>query len=425
MNSKGRPAAASSPEVREVRRHIAEAGDEKILQIVRLMDALNDRGASDALLAPVRPRLAAMNTSHPLRFTRLLFMPADPLIVPRDEWRPGMPGVPRAALPILANFVRGVMSGAHSTPADRGALAQTDGLIAGATTADADIVRAAGLVCWPNVANALRCLGDTLNDDGSARDCAAAWRDSGLPAQTLKPIAAGLAAVLEAAPLLDEYQRTEGAPDLTRLTQTLTQAETPDMQAWGTLFSLLLIRLPEHAGDLLAAPRSSRRQTETAERAAEFALVWATPASRSPQSAITDEEAATLRCRAALLDNLARAPGDPARRRQAGAARAALRDASWGRFTQALETEIVAPVRGLAPCEPASAERVDALESAARRLRLYELNARMLGGGPTQTDIRLKMTAGLRDAPGLSPMDQARLLELMGDIAAARALLDQ
>jgi hypothetical protein len=210
-----------------------------------------------------------------------------------------------------------------------------------------------------------------------------------------------------------------------QLTQKLAATEAPDMQAWGMLCSLLLIRLPEHAAVLLAAPRNGRLQSEIAERAAEFALVWATPASRPPQSAIADDEAASLRSRAALLDNLVRGPGDPGRRRRAAAARAVLRDTTWARFNSALETEIIAQVRHLPKNELASAERAEALEAAARRLHDYESSARTLGGGPTAADIRQQLEKTLRDAPGLSPMDRARLLELMGDTAAARALLDQ
>jgi hypothetical protein len=390
MNPKSGPAPGSASEVRELRRHIAEAGDEKILKIVRLMDTLDQRGASDALLAPVRPRLAAMRPSHPLRFARLLFTPADPLIVARDEWRPGMPAVPRVALPILADFVRGLMSGAQATIADRDALARIDTLIEGATTADADIIRAAGLVCWPRVATTLNSLAGSgagsTDDSGSRQACVTAWREAGLPAEALTPIASGLAAMLEIAPLLDPHTGGTVAPGSGRLMEQLTQklaaTEAPDMQAWGMLCSLLLIRLPEHA-------------------------------------------AASLRSRAALLDNLVRGPGDPGRRRRAAAARAVLRDTTWARFNSALETEIIAQVRHLPKNELASAERAEALEAAARRLHDYESSARTLGGGPTAADIRQQLEKTLRDAPGLSPMDRARLLELMGDTAAARALLDQ
>jgi hypothetical protein len=441
VNPKAGPATNSASELRELRRHIAAAGDEKILQIVRMMDTLEQRGASDALLAPVRPRLAAMKPSHKLRFTRLLFMPADPLIVARDKWRPDTPAVPRVALPILANFVRGVMGGAQATTVDQDALVNIDRLIEGATTADADIVRAAGLLSWPRVATALKCLGGSGNhsnadlgdDSGSALACATAWREAGLPAASLEPIASGLAAMLETAPLLDQDAWRTGAPGHSHLAKTLDEnlaeklaaAEAPDMQAWGMLFSLLLIRLPEQAAHLLAAPRNGRLQTEIAERAAEFALVWATPASQPSHGAIADGEAATLRGRAALLDTLVQSPGDPGRRRRAAAARAELRETSWAHFSSALQTEILAPVHNLPKNEPASDERTEALEAAARRLHGYERSARTLGGGPATADIRHQLQTTLRDAPGLSPMDRARLLELMGDTAAAVALLDQ
>jgi hypothetical protein len=405
--------------VREVRRHVAEADDTKILQIVRMIDALENRGDSDALLAPVRPRLAAMNASRPLRFSRLLFTPADPLIVPREAWRPGMPCVPRVALPILANFVRNAMGGADATTADRQALAGTDALISGATTAEADIARAAGSLCWPHAAAALRRVGPST----SMATCAAAWREAGLPAQTLEPIAMGLAAVIETALLLDPLGWSAGAPDAAQLTEKLAETEAPGMQAWGMLLCLLLIRLPEYVGDLLAAPRRCRMQGEVAEAAAEFALAWATPPTKLAACALTHEEAANLGSRATVLETLALAPGDPGRRRRATAARADLRDASWRRFAGALQSEIVAPLSNLPTDRPASSACVDALESAARRLRAYAMNAGKLGGAPSTEDIRQHVEGQLRDAAGLSPMDRARMLELLGDTQTALASL--
>ena len=101
------PKQPVSPQaLRQVRRDVAEAGDAQLLQVVRVVDAMEERGATDEVLAPVRARLRQIQPARPLRFARLLFLPADRLIVAPAAWRPGSPFLPRHALAVLSSAVR-------------------------------------------------------------------------------------------------------------------------------------------------------------------------------------------------------------------------------------------------------------------------------------------------------------------------------
>src|SRR6185437_13356228 len=94
------------PQTREMQRNLIAARDEQITRVVAVVDALADRSAADALIAPLRPRLQQLRPPRPIRLARLLFLPLDPLIVPAPRWRPGDPLVPRTALTPLADLVR-------------------------------------------------------------------------------------------------------------------------------------------------------------------------------------------------------------------------------------------------------------------------------------------------------------------------------
>jgi len=50
--------------VRDLQRSLLDAGDAQISRIVAMVDALPERGSADALIAPLRPRLARL---HPRR----------------------------------------------------------------------------------------------------------------------------------------------------------------------------------------------------------------------------------------------------------------------------------------------------------------------------------------------------------------------
>lgn len=105
-------AGPSSPEASPARLpaeilRLVRARDEQILKVVSLLDGLPQRGAADSLLEPLRPRLSEIRPPRPLTFTRLLFIPLDPIIVNRPaDWRLEDGYLPRSALLPLAELVR-------------------------------------------------------------------------------------------------------------------------------------------------------------------------------------------------------------------------------------------------------------------------------------------------------------------------------
>ena len=49
------------PEMRAVRRELAGASDQRVLDVLRFVDGLKDRSQADGLLAPLRDRLRAID----------------------------------------------------------------------------------------------------------------------------------------------------------------------------------------------------------------------------------------------------------------------------------------------------------------------------------------------------------------------------
>src|SRR5580698_6184503 len=92
--------------MRSVRRELAGADDTRVLQVLRYVDGLADRGQADGLLAPLRDRLRRLRPARPLRFARVLFMPMDPAIVSTRDWRAGAPQLPRSAIAPIVAMVR-------------------------------------------------------------------------------------------------------------------------------------------------------------------------------------------------------------------------------------------------------------------------------------------------------------------------------
>ena len=132
------------------RHHRRPARPARGAQVVALVDAMPQRGAADALIAPLRSRLALIAPLRPVTAMRLMFSPLDPVIVPGPGWRPGTPTVPRPALGCLGAAVM----------ARVGPLAQAvQGMIAGrspqaATAAGARV----GVMLWPAAAAVLAAM---------------------------------------------------------------------------------------------------------------------------------------------------------------------------------------------------------------------------------------------------------------------------
>ncbi len=409
--------ASAGQKLREVRRGVAEAPDAHLLEVVRVLDALERRGEADAVLAPVRERLRTIHPTRPLRFSRLLFLPADPLIVAPVQWRPGSPTIPRQALMPLANGVRAIMAATCS--ASRDALACVDAEIAGATTADTIIVHDAGIHLWTLAASALHRLANAP-DLAEAKICQAEWRALGLPAGELALMAQGLAAILAAAEFLHEDAARMLADE--QAVHLLGQAHERGPHAGAMLRCLLLLRAPHTTAALLAAPVAAGHRAATHDAAA-LALDHIDRELAGAPCLVTPETLAEMQRQADLLDALAELPGDADQRRRVAQARSLSLDVALQRLETGLQDQLLAPLNNLASTVEASDAVIGALEGASRQLRAFEQTARRLGNSARFDTLAAALPRALADAKALTAMDRARLLEiLLGAEAALRSL---
>ncbi len=412
--------AQAAQSLREVRRGVAQAADAQVLQVVRMVDALEDRGATDAVLEPVRSRLRAIQPARPLRFARLLFMPVDPLIVASKSWRAGTPFLPRTALMVLARAVR--LAIAPAGPAQAACLERIDGLIAGTTTAQTSIVRQAGGLLWPLAAVVLRKIAEQP-DGGMHGACVAEWSAQGLVAGELQPVALALASVIGQAPALHAHDHS-GAPLTNEALLEMLAAAKPDgPRAWGMMLSLLVIRVPQAATALLASAEVSRTLRPLADAAAETALSWVETETADQTGGIAETAPVELGRQVALLDALAALPGDAARRRRLIEVRTHLIGGCLHRFEASLQDQVAAPLQALPADAAARDTALDAMEASARTLRRFELEARRLGGAGKFDAIIHNAGVSVAAADGLSPMDRARLIEILAGAQAAARLL--
>ena len=102
---------------------------DKIRRILAVVDDVSNPAVNQALLDPVRHRLASLNPARPLRFARLLFIPLDPLMVAPRDWRPNEPTLPRSILAPVAKAVRAGLGhhGDRHRQDDRGPQSRCDG----------------------------------------------------------------------------------------------------------------------------------------------------------------------------------------------------------------------------------------------------------------------------------------------------------
>ncbi len=403
-----------SQAIKDVRRGVANAADAQVLQILRMVDSLEVRGATDEVLAPVRPRLRAIQPARPLRFARLLFLPADALIVAPAVWRPGTFFVPRSALVMLSRAIREAMQRSAAS-----CLAQVDALTAGACTGQSALVRQAGALLWPEAAGTLRGLAAALPPALSAE-----WAAQGLPAAELAHMITALAGILDAALALHDHDHAAVRLADTDLIGMLAETEKHGPRAWGMMLGLLAIRVPQASAALFTAAQNVAARRKQAEAAAEAALAWLENETAGQMEGVAANAAAELRRQASLVESLSDQIGDPAQRRRLAEAKAALLAGSLHRFETALQDRVTATLLALPEDRASRDAALDVTEDAARNLRAFELETRRLGGGPKFDSLVRSVQATLQRTEGMSAMDRARLAEILAGPEAAVRMLD-
>ncbi|MEA2788096.1 MAG: hypothetical protein QOG73_502, partial [Acetobacteraceae bacterium] len=227
-------AGPSKQFLQALRDGLQEANDQKIRQIVALLDRSPENQISQAVLDPIRPRLAALKPARALHFTRLLFLPFGDMIVSAPVWRPGQAAVPRTALNSVARTVRAQMNGETEV---------IDRMIAGHTTDDTNVVRHAGEALWGRAADIL-----------SLALPPADWGETGLRTTAFVPLMQGIVTVLRRAVplwyLLQDAELGVLEPDELAVGKIISNLANEPPEGRAMVVRLILRRLP-HAVSLL------------------------------------------------------------------------------------------------------------------------------------------------------------------------------
>jgi hypothetical protein len=390
--------------------------DAQLVQVVALIDSLAERGAVDALIAPLRLRIGGIHPPRPLRFTRLLFLPLDPVVVPAQLFRVGTPTVPRTA---LTPFAAEVQTALGTRVADINAA------IAKSTVEDTDTVLRVGAVLWPEAAAIL--ARGTLPHG---------WIAAGLPPGLHPALARGIAAVLDQAVVLQEIvdEATVGLPlNISVLDAVWANAAGAGPNAWRLTLAALLGRLRDPDAVLRHANAWTARRGDHALRVA-FDIVSETQIARLESSddatdgAIAVPDLATAGAKVhrlvGLLDELGCETASTARRARLRAIRGRLDASCHARFAEGLADEFIAPLQQFRRATDPDAPQQ--LEATARQLRNLEIAGRRLGSAAAYDALLRQAAATVRDlAPdaGLTLIDRIRLIEILAGPEEASALL--
>jgi len=382
------------PEMRTMRRELAAAPDAQVLAVLRLVEAMPDRGAADSLLAPLRARLRVLRPVRPLRFSRLLFLPLDPVIVPPNEWRPEQPLLPRSAIAPLTELIR------YALPAQTEAVEQS---IAHQTSTDRAAIARQGALLWPEAARVLR-----------RAVMPASWRSCGLRPDDFPSLSQAVAAVLAVAPDLAGLEDSSlPAGELNAaLAALLDAAAALGAIAWGMLLAILLQRFPQAAAPASAAAAAASRADRPLRHAAETAqahgLRWVEEAPNLPVMGDLDDVVAVVRRQVTMLTSCG---ADPSQRHRATTLAAALRDNLTSQMDAGVQLRLVDRLTALPKGQPQDGV-LDAMEEDARALRRLELEIRRLGGPTAPATFRRAADAVIARTD-LDAMDRARLVEIL------------
>lgn len=410
-----RPPKQSPQALRMVNRELRAADDEKILRVVAMLDSTPGAVGKQTILDPLRPRLAALRPARALRFTRLLFIPIDELIVPAPYWVPGEPSLPRSILEPIAATVRTWIGGKAAAIED---------MIANRTTDDAQVVTAAGTALWPLAATIL-----------AAAPAPVGWGETGLRPAFYPPLARSIAAVLQRALALRTMARDAEIgmmpPDEPALRRLVHGMAGEPSDACTMLVRLILNQLP-HAASMLR-----RIVASCPDPAARMALRISMDSGldhalshMESESGLSDDVrhggmsavGAEVQRIAIMLQELDSDPDAASYRPRLKFIRHKLDGVCRARFAEGVGERLLAPLDAAETALDSAAQRQ--LEASARDLRLIEQAGRRLGGSQSYDALLGRATAAVRDAEAagtLTTVRKLRLVEILAGPDAAEA----
>ena len=394
---------SADPNVHEVVTGLVQARDAQIARVVAMVDNMPDRGAADALIAPLRARLAQLRPARPFGFTRLLFSPLDPVIVTGGRWRRGDLGVPRPALAPLGQAVQAALP----------ALSQT--LEPGAcrvTPDDRPAIAALGAGLWPAAAAVVEAMPPPPN-----------WVEaSGLALADFPGLAAVIAAVLRQASRIEAMAASRDKPSDEAIRQVLHGTEAKGGIAVGTTVCVMLARLAVPARVLAVAFEIGSDQRPTpADRVLEHTLSGLKGSAAADKGDATDAAIEAGRVASLLAGLEEDGHLNPERRRQLDHIRKEADARCRQRFDHAVAATLAQADLAAGPEQD---EAVAGLESAARDLRRLESAGRRLGGADHYDSLVQSVCAQFSDAANpLGLADRVRMVEILAGPDEALALL--
>ena len=234
-------------ELRRLHHGLATAPDLQIAKVVAVVDALESRGAADQMIEPLRSRLPQLRLPRPLRFSRLLFMPLDVLIVANPAWRRDASTLPRSCVIPVADLVHSAMGG------DAAAI---EAAIKGRTTAHAQAVDDAGRKLWLAASRIL----------AAATQPPPSWANTHLPPDCFAPLVHRLATLFGQIDTLDTMfaEADVGVSLRADLLEPLLVACSQDASTLAMVVTLILARLPGACGLLARTAQSLSSDHEAA-----------------------------------------------------------------------------------------------------------------------------------------------------------------
>lgn len=399
-------------EVRQLRSQLANAQDAKIHRILELIDGLAKRDEADAVIAPLRQRLAKLKPRRKVNFARLLFMPFSPLIVPPSDWTRESSNIPRTALGTLARYIQ---------------LNQPEAAGSGPTVAadvfsdDLTSLLRAGERVWPAAAEFLRSL-PAIPADWS--------KETGLQDRDFTAISTSLQVLFPlAAPLIQiaVNARTGIDAEPERLLAMLDATAPSGARITAMFIAMCLSWLPRPGvfikiADQFANAKEHAAVAATADSAVELVLSGIERSStfKADLASAADE----MRRVAVLLDDLTiNSPNKPGRRTRVEKVRQSVDTVCRENFATEIGSRLIDPCATIATADEGA---IEGFENTARTLRRYEAVARRFGGAEFYDQQILGAAQSLtprRDETAMARVSRIRLIEILrGSDAAAAAM---
>lgn len=398
---------------RQVAQALVSASDAALGRIVRLVDTMASRAEIDRVLEQVRPRLRRLRPARPISVNRLLFLPLEGALAAPATWRRGSGQVPRNALAALAE----IFGAAAPTLVREITAAGT-----GHSFAEAAQVGLLGRRLWQGAASAMPAA--------LPASWAAGWTAaSGLRTEDYPPLAVLCTGVWRhAGALWDVIDATEDNPPEALIRAALAGPAQEGEEVFAAALALLLARAPCPGTIASIAAGLDPRARLLAGRALD----------RLIEAGMPHLDAADPAGAAAHVEQLADMLADletstlgavPERRDRLQKLRHQADLACRVAFVETIEAGLLTPLAQLAAT--AGDAEVMALEATVRDLRRLLLACRRVGTPDTYdkatraaVEQLMKRGASL-PGQGLTRIDLARLVEILGGREAADRLLAQ